>query len=95
MHGRANDPSVGHMGMGKWTKWVTPAEDRNQTKTWQGERLPPVQARLSIFLVLRQNARQKQLKEGLQFEGTVCHSGIDPAAGTQGGYIVSRVGQKR
>ena len=35
--------------MGKWVT-VFPAEDRNQTKAWQGEWLPQVQAHVVAFL---------------------------------------------
>lgn len=96
MYGRANDPRMSHMGMGKRTKWVMvfPAEDRNQTKAWQGERLPLVQAHFVAFLRLRQNVRQKQLKEGLQLEGRVWWQ-RNAAARTQDSHIVSKVGKKR
>lgn len=30
VHGRAMDPSMSHMGMGKWTKWVIVFPSRGQ-----------------------------------------------------------------
>lgn len=52
-------------------------------------------SRLSLFSALRQNSRQKRLKEGLQFERTVCPGAERPAARTQGRHVASGVGKKR